>query len=157
MNRPRSDNVLKDFKLRSTATRQDVLRIFLSVDHALSHSDIEKEISDQYDRVTVYRTLKTFLDKGLIHKVLDDEGLLKYALCKEACTAARHRHDHVHFKCNNCGQTSCLEVQIPSVKLPRGFNAKTLNLLIQGICNNCGHELENREQKTYKPAIKSGM
>ncbi len=137
MNPARSDNVLKDFKLRSTPTRQDVLRIFLTRDHALSHSDIEREVSDAYDRVTVYRTLKTFLDKGLIHKVLDDEGSLKYALCREACTTSRHHHDHVHFKCNKCGQTSCLEVQIPTVKLPKGYTTKTINLLIQGICDQC--------------------
>ena len=133
----RSDKVLRVFRLRSTPTRQDVLNLFLTRSHALSHSDIEKGVEEEYDRVTVYRTLKTFLDKGLIHKVLDDEGSLKYALCKEACTSAKHHHDHVHFKCNKCGQTSCLEVQIPVVKLPKGFTAENLNLLIQGICKAC--------------------
>jgi Fur family transcriptional regulator, ferric uptake regulator len=157
MKRDRSDFVLKDFKLRSTPTRQDVLKIFLSVDHALSHSDIEREISESYDRVTLYRTLKTFLDNGLIHKVLDDEGASKYALCKEACNSSKHHHDHVHFKCNNCGQTSCLEVEIPSVRLPKGFNARAVNLLVQGICNLCGHEPKNPERKMENPAIKSGM
>jgi Fur family transcriptional regulator, ferric uptake regulator len=157
MNAGRSDLVLKDFKLRSTPTRLDVLGVFFTADHALSHSDIEKEITKDYDRVTLYRTLKTFLDKGLIHKVLDDEGSAKYALCKEACRKSRHHHDHVHFKCNNCGQTSCLEVEIPSVRLPKGFNARAVNLLIQGICNHCGHEPNNLQGKTHKPAIKSGM
>jgi Fur family ferric uptake transcriptional regulator len=131
------NRLLKDFRLRTTPTRQEILCLFLKKEYALSHSDIENEIADDLDRVTVYRTLRTFLDKGLIHKVLDDEGSLKYALCSEACSSVEHRHDHVHFKCTNCGQTNCLDVEIPLVKLPKGYKPKEVNLLIQGICENC--------------------
>ncbi len=132
-----SNRLLKDFRLRTTPSRQEILHLFLEKDYALSHGDIEKEIDNSLDRVTVYRTLKTFLDKGLIHKVLDDEGSLKYALCNEGCTLAGHHHNHVHFKCISCGQTNCLDVEIPPVKLPKGYKAKELNVLIQGICENC--------------------
>lgn len=133
-----SETLLKDFKLRSTPNRQEILHLFLQKNYALSHGDIEKEIDNSLDRVTVYRTLKTFLDKGLIHKVLDDEGSLKYALCNEACTTAGHHHDHVHFKCTKCGQTNCLNIEVPPIKLPKGYRATAVNLLIQGICDRCG-------------------
>ncbi|HEY9009113.1 Fur family transcriptional regulator [Ohtaekwangia sp.] len=136
MNAP-SDRLLKTFRLRSTPSRQEILHLFLNKDYALSHGDIEKEINNELDRVTVYRTLKTFLDKGLIHKVLDDEGSLKYALCNDTCTNAGHHHDHVHFKCTRCGQTNCLEIEVPPVKLPKGYRASEVNLLIQGICERC--------------------
>ena len=132
-----SNRLLKTFRLRSTPTRQEILHLFLQKDYALSHSDIENEIADDIDRVTVYRTLKTFSDRGLIHKVLDDGGGLKYALCSGACSATEHRHEHVHFKCTVCGQTNCLNVDIPIVKLPKGYKAKEVNLLIQGTCQNC--------------------
>ena len=131
------ERLLKDFRLRSTPSRQEILHLFLKKEYALSHSDIEKEISNSLDRVTVYRTLKTFLDKGLIHKVLDDGGCLKYALCNDACTTAGHHHDHVHFKCTQCGQTNCLNVEIPSLRLPKGYRPKELNILIQGVCELC--------------------
>jgi Fur family ferric uptake transcriptional regulator len=133
-----SNRLLKDFRLRTTQTRQEILHLFLRSDYALSHGDIEKEVESSLDRVTVYRTLKTFLDKGLIHKVLDDEGSLKYALCNEACSVAGHHHNHVHFTCTECGQTNCLpNVEIPSVKLPKGYKPKEINLLIQGVCEAC--------------------
>jgi Fur family ferric uptake transcriptional regulator len=132
-----SDRLLKTFKMRSTPSRQEILLLFLRRNYALSHGDIEKEISNSLDRVTVYRTLKTFLDKGLIHKVLDDQGSLKYALCNEACTAADHHHDHVHFKCTNCGQTNCLNVEVPGFKLPGGYRPQEINVLIQGVCERC--------------------
>ena len=131
---------LSDFDLRSTPCRLDVLSTFQAVDFALSQGDIEQKLSDQYDRVTVYRTLKTFLTQGLLHKVLDDNGGVKYALCKELCHQGdhTHQHDHVHFKCNQCGQTTCLEtVHIPSIQLPAGFTKQESNLLIQGTCSMC--------------------
>lgn len=132
-----SNRLLKTFRLRSTPTREEILHLFIRKDYALSHTDIENEIAKDIDRVTVYRTLKTFTDRGLIHKVLDDGGSLKYALCSEACSATHHRHDHVHFKCTICGQTNCLDVEIPRVKLPEGYTANEVNLLIQGTCQNC--------------------
>jgi Fur family ferric uptake transcriptional regulator len=132
-----SNRLLKDFSLRSTPSRQEILLLFLNKEYALSHGDIEREINNSLDRVTVYRTLKTFLDRGLIHKVLDDEGSLKYALCKEACSLTDHHHNHVHFKCIHCGQTNCLNVEIPPVKLPKGYKSQEQNLLIQGVCYNC--------------------
>ena len=133
-----AETLLRNFKLRSTPNRQDILDLFLQKNYALSQGDIEKEIDNHLDRVTVYRTLKTFLDRGLIHKVLDDEGSLKYALCNDACHAPVHHHDHVHFKCEACGQTTCLDqVSIPSVALPEGYNRKEMNLLIQGVCLDC--------------------
>lgn len=130
--------ILKDFDLRTTTSRSAILKLFIKKPFALSYSDIEKEVAETYDRVTVYRTLKTFLDKGVIHKVLDDEGGLKYALCNELCNNHDHHHEHVHFKCDACGQTLCLdEVNIPSVSLPDGYKLREINLLIQGRCNKC--------------------
>lgn len=130
--------LLKDHHLRSTSSRAAILSLFLQNDRALSYSDIERKIAASYDRVTVYRTLKTFLDSGVIHKVLDDGGSLKYALCDIACSIHNHHHEHVHFKCNVCGKTNCLEqVGIPTIQLPRGYSASELNLLIQGTCDRC--------------------
>ncbi|MCB0486872.1 MAG: transcriptional repressor [Cyclobacteriaceae bacterium] len=130
--------ILRDSKLRSTISRTTILGLFLKNEHALSYSDIEHEVSTSFDRVTVYRTLKTFLDKGIIHKILDDTGGLKYALCNNLCSTEEHHHDHVHFKCVQCGQTSCLdEVEIPVIALPTGYRAAEVNLLIQGTCSAC--------------------
>lgn len=134
---PSSDRLLKSFDMRSTPSRLEILALFLRKDYALSHGDIEKEVSHSLDRVTVYRTIKTFLDKGLIHKVLDDEGSLKYALCTEACSSAGHHHDHVHFKCTACGQTNCLDMELPGLRLPKGYRPHEINVLVQGICERC--------------------
>jgi Fur family ferric uptake transcriptional regulator len=129
---------LAAFSLRNTPCREAVLRAFEDAGYALSQGDIEQHLLSHFDRVTIYRTLKTFLTSGMIHKVLDDLGSIKYALCKTVCQHEGHQHDHVHFKCVQCGQTTCLEtVHIPDIPLPEHFIKQESNLLIQGICKPC--------------------
>lgn len=132
---------LDQFHLRYTPCREEVLRVLEAKSFAQSQGDIENALVNQFDRVTIYRTLKSFLSSGIIHKVLDDVGGVKYALCKELChqtDLAHHHHDHVHFKCTHCGQTTCLEeVHIPTIMLPQGYTKQESNLLIQGICKRC--------------------
>ncbi len=129
---------LAAFSLRNTPCREAVLGAFEEAGYALSQGDIEQRLLSHFDRVTIYRTLKTFLTSGMIHKVLDDVGGIKYALCKTVCQHEGHQHDHVHFKCIQCGQTTCLEtVHIPNIPLPEHFIKQESNLLIQGICKPC--------------------
>jgi Fur family ferric uptake transcriptional regulator len=130
--------ILQSHKLRITDCRLDIIQEFLAKNVALSHSDLEETLNQQFDRVTIYRTLKTFLDKDLIHKVLDDSGATKYALCAHGESENVHNHEHVHFKCETCGETTCLEdITLPQVKLPAGFIKKEMNLLVQGVCEKC--------------------
>jgi Fur family transcriptional regulator, ferric uptake regulator len=134
----REFKLLDEFGLRQTNCRRDILSVFLIQNHALSHAHIEESLSGEFDRVTIYRTLKTFLEKGLIHKVLDDEGTPKYALCNTTCNGHTHNHEHVHFKCTSCGETNCMEdIEIPALSLPQGYKMKEANLLIQGVCGAC--------------------
>lgn len=129
--------LLKNHKLKTTSCREEVLNLLLQNEYALSHSDLEKEMEKSCDRVTLYRTLKTFQEKGLIHKVLDDNGITKYAPCTD-CSVENHHHEHVHFKCDQCSTTVCLDsVNIPSINLPQGYLAHEKNLLITGLCNVC--------------------
>jgi Fur family ferric uptake transcriptional regulator len=139
VNPSKQQALLDQFKLRHTACRLEVVAFFLSKNFAIAHIDLEHAFKKQFDRVTLYRTLKTFLDKGIIHKVLDDEGTPKYALCPSACTHLQHHHhDHIHFKCNVCGQTTCMEdIFIPEINLPVGFKVLEKNILMAGICPQC--------------------
>ena len=132
------EGILKNHRLRNTQNRSAILNVFVSHDTAMSHADIEEEVGKDVDRVTIYRTLKSFLDHGIIHKVLDDEGGAKYAICNHECAPHAHHHNHVHFKCQSCGQMQCLEdLGIPEIALPEGYAAKEMDLLIQETCANC--------------------
>ncbi len=132
-------DILKQSALSITASRKDILDIFLASSSALAHQDIELKCSDKFDRVTIYRTLQTFLDKGIIHSIPTTENAVKYALCKDECIVSGHHHDnHVHFLCDACGITICLEeVVVPQVKLPKGYSLKDINMVVNGTCKKC--------------------
>src|SRR5579863_8758689 len=116
------DELLRRNQLSVTSGRRKILELFLHQDGALSHSDIEKKAGEKFDRVTVYRTLQAFLEKGLIHSIPTADNAIRYALCRDNCSAGHHRDDHIHFVCHACGSTTCLEeVAIPAIRLPSGF------------------------------------
>lgn len=129
--------ILKKHGMRVTAIRQDVVRLFASLDHAVTHQEVEQSLPEA-DRVTLYRTLGSFEEKGIIHQILDDGPAKKFALCGTRCSEENHHDEHVHFKCTSCGETRCLpEVVLQPVKLPTGYKASGIDLLVQGTCSNC--------------------
>jgi Fur family ferric uptake transcriptional regulator len=128
---------LRRHKLRVTETRKQILQQFESGE-ALSQVTLEQQLSGTCDRTTIYRTLKSFEDAGLVHQVTDGTGLLKYALCHGSCPPQQHQHSHAHFRCQQCSTTHCLEgVQVPQVKLPNGFSTSSRELIITGLCPRC--------------------
>jgi Fur family ferric uptake transcriptional regulator len=132
--------ILNQYSLRNTEIRREILSLFMNTDYALSHQFIEKQLVAQFDRVTLYRTLKTFEEKGLIHRIANDRDVIEYALCKEDCHEHDHKHsdNHAHFRCENCLKTICLDkVGIPDLHIPFGFKARDFQLIVSGICNNC--------------------
>lgn len=114
-----------------------VLEFLLSQKTALSLLDLEREF-EYSDRTTLYRTLKTFEEKLLVHSINDGTGSLKYALCKDDCLGEHHTDLHLHFYCNTCKGTTCLpESRLPPIILPAGFVMEEVSLIAKGICNAC--------------------
>src|SRR5918992_3377688 len=103
------NDILRKNHLSVTGSRKRILELFLMSNGALAHADIEKKTGEKFDRVTVYRTLQSFLEKGIIHTIPTSDNSVRYALCKDDCKAGHHHDNHVHFICNICAQTSCLE------------------------------------------------
>ncbi len=129
---------LKNYQLRTTSIRLDVLNIFGDSDIALSEKDLEETLKNKYDRVTIYRTLSTFCKKRLLHKVIDDSNIVKYAICRRECSPESHCHNHLHFKCEVCSNTYCFdEIPVPSPPLPKEYKIQETNLLAVGICKVC--------------------
>ncbi len=128
-------SVLKNHKLRVTDTRMDVLEFFVKQNKALSFKDLEDRFSD-YDRVTLYRTLNSFTENGVLHKIPDDSGFATYGVCYDTCSHDHHRHDHMHFKCKQCGEIKCIDEHIPIISIP-GFEIHEANMILTGVCPNC--------------------
>ncbi len=134
----RISDILRRNRLSVTESRQKILNLFLSNTGALAHADIEHKAGERFDRVTVYRTLQAFVEKGILHTIPTADNSIKYALCKNDCFEGHHHDNHIHFVCSKCGKTECLDdFIIPAVKLPKNYIANNIEIVVNGVCNNC--------------------
>ncbi|MBR9775655.1 MAG: transcriptional repressor [Cytophagales bacterium] len=130
------ENLLQH-NIKSTAMRLLVLEYLLERESAVSLTDLYKDF-EKSDRTTIYRTLKVFEDNGMVHSIDDGTGVPKYALCSDACDVGKHDDAHIHFHCDQCGQTYCLpRFRIPHFELPENFSKNEVNLMVKGICPDC--------------------
>ena len=137
----RLNEILRRKHLSVTDSRKKILSLFLATRGALAHGDIEKRAGEKFDRVTVYRTLQTFVEKGIVHAIPTADNSIRYALCKE-CEEGHHHDDHVHFICTNCDRTICLDdIVSPKIDLPEGYIAENVQVVINGICKDCVNHL----------------
>lgn len=127
---------LKCRDIKPTTMRLLVLRRLVQSDAALSLKDLEVSF-DKADKATLFRTLKTFEEKKLVHSIDDGTGSIKYALCQEGCEC-KPKDQHVHFHCIKCGETYCLtNSKIPQINIPSGFRASGASMIYKGVCANC--------------------
>lgn len=104
---------------------------------ATSQPDLESVMHD-IDRVTLYRILNAFEEKGIIHKVFDLDGTANYAVCHSDCEANHHHDEHVHFNCTVCKNVYCLnELSLPGITIPAGFKLESFTLYATGLCPKC--------------------
>lgn len=131
-----TENKLDSRNIKPTAMRQLVLRVLSERKAAISLPELEREF-EKADKSTLYRTLKTFEEGKIIHKIDDGSGAVKYALCHEACDCEPDDL-HVHFICSRCKNTYCLnEIPVPKINLPVDFTLESVNMVVKGICMNC--------------------
>jgi Fur family ferric uptake transcriptional regulator len=133
-----ANQILEKKGLKKTPARLDVLEALLESNSALSQHEIELKFEKHFDRITLYRTLRSFEEKGVIHRIYNSFGEAKYALCHDTCEEHAHSDHHLHFNCLNCKRTFCInEVHIPAFTLPEGLVPIQYNFSIEGICEKC--------------------
>ena len=136
----RVNTILQQKSIRITPMRQLVLRHFLQEEAVFGLNELEEALPKS-DRITLFRTLKTFKEKGIIHSIPNGTSEVKYALCQEHCEANHHTDRHPHFHCIRCNQVECLEaIIIPTLPMPQGYTAQEINMTIKGICQQCQSE-----------------
>jgi Fur family transcriptional regulator, ferric uptake regulator len=123
-----------------TEPRIAIIRILIHADTMLCLSEILDRLHYRYGRVTVYRVLRTFCQKGLVIKLVDLQNSTYYRFNDE--TGSRpmvNKTDKVtfFFKCIGCGKTTVIIKKNKSYTLPDGFVQTDTNLLINGYCDTC--------------------
>lgn len=122
--------------IKPTAVRLLILRAMTGFEKAFSLTDLETRL-ETVNKSTIFRTLALFQEQLLIHGIDDGTGSIKYSLCRDDCMC-RPGESHVHFNCNRCKNTFCLEnIAIPAIELPERFFGESVNFVIKGHCDRC--------------------
>ena len=130
--------LLKANQLKITQPRLRVLDSISDKSTAVSQPELEKILGTEIDRVTLYRILASFEEKGILHKVFDLNGTATYALCSTKCSARHHHDQHVHFICSVCNSVFCLdEISVPKINLPTNFSLHSIAINAVGLCDSC--------------------
>ena len=130
-------NLLKKYSLRSTTARIGVFNRLIHSERPLSHSELVQELSELYgDQATIYRTLITFVDNGLIRVASNVGGIARYEFVD---IKHESKHIHPHFVCKACGIVSCL----PKTTITHAVDEKWKDVLYKsevqflGTCKDC--------------------
>lgn len=122
---------------RNTVAKTEILNLISQSEMALSHAEIQSSLDRLCDRVTIYRVLDRLMEEGLIHKVVNIDGGVKYAGCHNCVATHHHNHNHVHFSCQQCKAVTCIEDVEPSFKLPGKYIVSEVNITVSGLCPQC--------------------
>ena len=128
--------LLQNRGLKATKSRVDLLIKMQDYSSAMSYSAIQKQMSP-IDRVTLYRTLESLKENGIIHIAFQENNETYYAICGNSCDENHHQHEHVHFKCTKCNTVTCekliskIEVLLPNYLIDK------ISVNIEGLCQLC--------------------
>jgi len=129
-------NLLQNRNLKATKTRVDLLTKMQDYSSAVSYSDIQRKMGP-IDRVTLYRTLESLKENGIIHIAFQENNETYYAICGNSCDENHHQHEHVHFKCTKCNTVTCekliskIEIVLPNYLIDK------ISVNIEGLCQIC--------------------
>ena len=127
--------LMQEHGVKPTANRILILKALLQAGRPLSLTEIETAL-ESVDKSIISRTLAAFRERHLLH-TLSGEDYVRYEVCH--CADEGQDDDrHVHFHCEVCGRTFCLEdLQIPAVPYPDGFSVEAVEYLAHGVCPEC--------------------
>ncbi|MBX7058780.1 MAG: transcriptional repressor [Leptospirales bacterium] len=131
--------LLKREGLRVTPQRTDILRQLAGKKGRVSVQQVFKQIQQKHPGIsldTVYRTLSTFANLGIVSQVNLQSGDLLY---EYQGGAARHHH---HAVCLSCGSTFCLdECPLPESYFQtlarKKFRVRSHAFEVYGYCSRC--------------------
>lgn len=130
----KANEVLYHHNLKRTSCREGIIEVMMSATQALSENEIRDMLPGQYDRSTFYRSFKTLQEFKILHKIVVDNQLVKYALDN----SITQKKAHAHFYCSRCQAVLCLQsVAVQDIQLPDGYSGMETEIIVKGICAVC--------------------
>lgn len=136
MNNRDIETILSKKGIRPTANRILVVRALSESTNPLSLTDLETVLYPM-DKGSIFRVLELLAENELVHVIEDGSRSQKYEMCDND---DHHTisDQHVHFYCESCKTTYCLEeIKVPVIEIPDGFMPRSVNFVLKGKCPKC--------------------
>lgn len=140
----RIGELLRAHGLRRMASRIAVLAVLEPVDGHLSVAEIHRRLAPTQlpDLATVYRTVTTLVDRGVLHALTVEGGVTTYGLAVDP---------HHHAVCTRCGTI----IEVPAQRLASALEyaragsafalSERAGLTLHGLCPDCQPGSANSE------------
>lgn len=132
--------LLKRYTAYVTQSRIAILKVLAQSSMGVTVAHIIKHSSEPLDRITVYRSLKMLLKKGLIVVVPNSSGHLHYIISDYLGPRAEiSKEIHLtYFICKKCRLTDLLDAEQP-VPIVHKANYQINNsyTVFEGLCQLC--------------------
>lgn len=130
-------DILQIHGLKKTTPRVALVEVLKQSPKAMSEQEAKEKLGPLYDRITFYRSVQTLEEAGVIHRIVADNTVVKYAL-NHCAHGHKHQIDHVHFYCTHCQSVVCLnDVKTMPYALPSDYKIDSCEVLIKGTCGQC--------------------
>lgn len=131
---------LEHKSVKPTVNRILVYSTLLHLNRPVSLKDVENEMLN-LDKSSIFRVLALFEENDVVHAFEDGRGIVHYELCQHHDGECSHTDGHLHFYCETCQQSFCLEsTPIPHIDLPSGFIPHSVSFVIKGTCPSCAQK-----------------
>ena len=126
-----------------TKQRDDLLSIIkeFNDEHVTAEELYNVIVEKKFDisKATLYRTLESFVNEGVLKKIIIDN---KSSACYQYCDHCEEDASHFHLMCEKCGKLihlECDEVNelIEHVSEEHDFDINSSKVVLYGLCDNC--------------------
>ncbi len=132
MDRDEMKRILADHGLKVSEQRLMILDFLIGTQRHPTADEIFRTLNQSFphlSRATVYNTLNSFVDKGVIHalELRDNETRYDAAI-----------HEHGHFRCKLCEKIYNFDINDDLLKLELpGFLIEDHSVTLRGVCPAC--------------------
>jgi Fur family ferric uptake transcriptional regulator len=130
------EELLRSKKLKSTPLRLAVLKFLEKQDGPLTAEEIGQGLKQvEFDRASLFRTLKTFSETGILSMIDLGEGFHRY---ERNCELHHHHH---HIICTECKRIEivpfCIPDEFKNFLYTKGYRDISHRMDFSGICRQC--------------------
>ncbi len=133
-----ADRIIKILKSKGLRVTPQRFAVYANLLSRADHPTVEKILTDlnqdapTSSQATVYSSLQTLRDAGLVREVLLEEGVCRY----DANVAPHH-----HFRCKSCGEIEDIAWNkfqgVDLQQLRPGLKIDSYEVTVYGVCDRC--------------------